>query len=219
MIVWPGSIASRASASSIIARATRSLMEPVGFSDSSFAHMRTSGFGDSRVSSTNGVFPIALTISARPGFLKVRRRRRDRPRWWRVKAHGRHLDRPQRSRLIHDPQLVGQPNQLQDVLDFVRPANQREVGVTLFGPVHGLQDEAHAGRAMNLRPRRSRAKLAWRASTSPRSALRAVSMCVKSSSPSNSRIVQPSRSSTWQRSPRVATTGAIWSPAVDSPFQ
>ena len=44
-IVWPGAIAPFSSASSIIERATRSLTEPVGLWDSSFAQMRTPGFG------------------------------------------------------------------------------------------------------------------------------------------------------------------------------
>ena len=58
-IVWPGSIAPRASASSIMYLATRSLTEPVGLRPSSFAQRRTSGFGVSRGSSTSGVLPIA----------------------------------------------------------------------------------------------------------------------------------------------------------------
>ena len=44
-------------------RATRSLTEPVGFWDSSFAQIRTPGFGLNRLSSTSGVFPIAWTRS------------------------------------------------------------------------------------------------------------------------------------------------------------
>ena len=62
-IVWPGAIAPRASASSIIERATRSLTEPVGLSLSSFAQMRTPGFGESCFSSTSGVLPIDATMS------------------------------------------------------------------------------------------------------------------------------------------------------------
>ena len=62
-IVWPGRMAPRSSASSIIARATRSLTEPVGLWDSSLAQMRTPGLGDSRLSSTSGVLPIACTMS------------------------------------------------------------------------------------------------------------------------------------------------------------
>src|SRR5436305_11578766 len=46
-----------ASAASIIAFATRSLMEPVGFWPSSFAKMRAPPRGDMRFSSTSGVFP------------------------------------------------------------------------------------------------------------------------------------------------------------------
>ncbi len=44
-IVVPGPIAPFASASSISARATRSLTDPVGLRDSSLAQMRTPGFG------------------------------------------------------------------------------------------------------------------------------------------------------------------------------
>ena len=62
-IVWPGLISPRSSASSIMARATRSLTDPVGLCDSSFAQMRTPGFGDMRLSSTSGVLPIACTMS------------------------------------------------------------------------------------------------------------------------------------------------------------
>src|SRR5437588_4791557 len=53
----PGCNSPAASAASIIALATRSLIEPVGFSPSSFAYMRTDGFGVSRLSSTSGVLP------------------------------------------------------------------------------------------------------------------------------------------------------------------
>ena len=62
-IVCPGEIAPFSSASSISARATRSLTEPVGLCDSSFAQMCTSGLGDSRGSSIRGVFPIDCTMS------------------------------------------------------------------------------------------------------------------------------------------------------------
>ena len=59
----PGPIAPRSSASSISERATRSLTEPVGLCDSSLAQIRTPGRGESRLSSTSGVFPIAWTMS------------------------------------------------------------------------------------------------------------------------------------------------------------
>ena len=62
-IVWPGPTAPLASASSISARATRSLTEPVGLRDSSFAQIRTPGFGDRLGSSTSGVLPIDCTMS------------------------------------------------------------------------------------------------------------------------------------------------------------
>src|SRR5438552_4891268 len=62
-IVCPGAIAPFSSASSISARATRSLTEPVGLCDSSLAHTCTPGLGDSRGSSTSGVFPIDCTMS------------------------------------------------------------------------------------------------------------------------------------------------------------
>ena len=57
--VWPGAIAPSASAASIIAFATRSLTEPVGLRPSSFAKIRTPGFGERRGSSTKGVLPTA----------------------------------------------------------------------------------------------------------------------------------------------------------------
>src|SRR6478752_4499073 len=53
----PGWSSPAASAASIIAFATRSLIEPVGFWPSSFAYRRTVGFGASRLSSTRGVLP------------------------------------------------------------------------------------------------------------------------------------------------------------------
>src|SRR5581483_354811 len=53
----PGSSSPEASAASIIASATRSLIDPVGFAPSSLAYSWTPGFGDSRVSSTSGVPP------------------------------------------------------------------------------------------------------------------------------------------------------------------
>ena len=62
-IVWPGRIAPFSSASSISERATRSLTEPVGLWDSSFAQIRTPGLGERRLSSTSGVLPIAWTMS------------------------------------------------------------------------------------------------------------------------------------------------------------
>ena len=62
-IVCPGRIRPLSSASSIIARATRSLTDPVGLRDSSLAHSRTPGFGLRRLSSTSGVCPIAWMMS------------------------------------------------------------------------------------------------------------------------------------------------------------
>src|SRR3954453_16782438 len=62
-IVSPGALASRSSASSISARATRSFTEPVGLWDSSLAQMRTPGLGERSLSSTSGVLPIAWTMS------------------------------------------------------------------------------------------------------------------------------------------------------------
>src|SRR5205809_4382792 len=55
----PGSSSPAASAASIMANATRSLIEPVGFWPSSFAYRRTDGFGASRRSSTSGVLPTS----------------------------------------------------------------------------------------------------------------------------------------------------------------
>ena len=63
-IVWPGRISPCSSADSISDRATRSFTDPVGFADSSFAQMRTPGFGEKRLSSTSGVLPIAATRSS-----------------------------------------------------------------------------------------------------------------------------------------------------------
>ena len=62
-IVCPGAIAPFSSASSISAFATRSLTEPVGLRDSSFAQIRTPGLGERRGSSTSGVLPIDCTTS------------------------------------------------------------------------------------------------------------------------------------------------------------
>ncbi len=62
-MVWPGLIRPFSSASSMRERATRSLIEPVGFADSSLAQMRTPGLGERRLSSTSGVLPIACTRS------------------------------------------------------------------------------------------------------------------------------------------------------------
>jgi hypothetical protein len=62
-IVWPGRMRPLSSASSMSARATRSLTEPVGLKDSIFAQMRTPGLGERRLSSTSGVLPIAWTMS------------------------------------------------------------------------------------------------------------------------------------------------------------
>src|SRR6266545_409590 len=62
-IVWPLRSAPEARASSIIARATRSLSEPVGLAPSSLAQIRMRGDGDSRRSSTMGVWPMVATRS------------------------------------------------------------------------------------------------------------------------------------------------------------
>src|SRR3954447_20562756 len=53
----PGSSSPADSAATIIASATRSFVEPVGFWPSSFAYSRTDGFGLRRRSSTSGVLP------------------------------------------------------------------------------------------------------------------------------------------------------------------
>src|SRR5689334_4303406 len=57
--VQPGSSSPSDSAFSIIARAGRSLMEPVGLRSSSLAHNRTCGAGDSDGRPTSGVSPTA----------------------------------------------------------------------------------------------------------------------------------------------------------------
>ena len=62
-IVCPGAISPFSSASSISARATRSLTDPVGLWDSSLAQIRTPGLGLRRLSSTSGVWPMAWTMS------------------------------------------------------------------------------------------------------------------------------------------------------------
>ncbi len=62
-IVCPGESAPFSSASSISARATRSLTDPVGLRDSSLAQMRTPGLGERRGSSISGVLPIDCTMS------------------------------------------------------------------------------------------------------------------------------------------------------------
>jgi hypothetical protein len=56
-IVQPGRSSPSFSASSIIRRAGRSLIEPVGLRSSSLAQSRTSGVGDSLGSPTSGVPP------------------------------------------------------------------------------------------------------------------------------------------------------------------
>src|SRR3954471_24176753 len=53
----PGSSSPEASAASIIALATRSLIDPVGFWPSSLAKMRTPSLGERRCNSTSGVLP------------------------------------------------------------------------------------------------------------------------------------------------------------------
>src|SRR5689334_15734176 len=67
-IVHPGVRRPSASARSTIARATRSLMDPVGLRSSSFAHSRTSGDGDKVGRPTSGVLPTESTrLSKRMG--------------------------------------------------------------------------------------------------------------------------------------------------------
>src|SRR5205823_5806489 len=63
-MVAPGFRRPSRSASSTMALAMRSFSEPVGFWPSSFAHMRTPGFGDSRWMPTSGVSPIAARMSS-----------------------------------------------------------------------------------------------------------------------------------------------------------
>src|SRR5665809_69493 len=72
--VVPGWIRPSFSAISIIFRAGRSLIEPVGLRSSSFAHNRTSGLGDSRGRPTRGVLPTeARRSSYRVTGLRSRR--------------------------------------------------------------------------------------------------------------------------------------------------
>ena len=56
-IVQPGVRSPSRSAASIIAKAARSLIEPVGFRSSNFAQRRTSALGERLGRPTNGVFP------------------------------------------------------------------------------------------------------------------------------------------------------------------
>src|SRR6188472_3427272 len=64
-IVQPGRSVPSFSATSTIFRAARSLMEPVGFWSSSFAHRRTSTDGDSRGSPTSGVPPTEPSVDSK----------------------------------------------------------------------------------------------------------------------------------------------------------
>src|SRR4051812_40873185 len=71
-IVHPGRNRPRSSASSTIASAARSLIEPVGLRSSSLAQRRTSGLGDSVGSPTSGVLPTEASrssylVTERPG--------------------------------------------------------------------------------------------------------------------------------------------------------
>jgi hypothetical protein len=59
--VQPGVSSPSASAFSIMARAGRSLMEPVGLRSSSFAQSRTSGVGERFGRPTSGVSPTAAS--------------------------------------------------------------------------------------------------------------------------------------------------------------
>src|SRR6058998_1883853 len=82
-----GSSSSRPGSSSpaaIMALATRSLIEPVGFWPSSFAYSRTPG-GASRASSTRGVFP---TRSRTDGASALATRHRGQQDHLGVVAHG-----------------------------------------------------------------------------------------------------------------------------------
>src|SRR5262249_9067124 len=63
-IVSPGRRLPSASASSTIFSAIRSFDDPPGFWPSSFAHIRTAGFGDSSWMATSGVSPISPRTSS-----------------------------------------------------------------------------------------------------------------------------------------------------------
>src|SRR3954451_1571458 len=71
----PGSSSPDASAASIIASATRSLIEPVGFAPSSLAYSWTLRFGERRGSSTSGVEPIRSRTPGARRLAKVFRHR------------------------------------------------------------------------------------------------------------------------------------------------
>jgi hypothetical protein len=62
--VRPGVRVPSASASRIIWRAMRSLIDPAGFWPSSLARIRTSGLGLRRLTSTIGVLPMSSTTEA-----------------------------------------------------------------------------------------------------------------------------------------------------------
>src|ERR687887_432350 len=72
----PGSSSPACSAASTIARATRSLIEPVGFWPSSFAYSCTPGCDDNRGSSTSGVFPTRSSSEVPTGPASTTRHRR-----------------------------------------------------------------------------------------------------------------------------------------------
>src|SRR3954462_4914968 len=72
--IEPGRRRPRASRSSISARATRSLTEPVGFAPSSFTNRRMAGSGESLGTPTRLVWPIAATMSSNAGAVTVEAR-------------------------------------------------------------------------------------------------------------------------------------------------
>ena len=64
MMVSPGRMTPRASASSIRLFAVRSLIDPVGLWLSILARMRTSGLGERPDTSMSGVSPMVATMSS-----------------------------------------------------------------------------------------------------------------------------------------------------------
>jgi hypothetical protein len=75
--VSPGVSRRVAMAASIMARATRSFMLPVGFADSSFTTTRAPPSGGRRRNVTSGVLPIASSIPRpAPDIVVIARRQR-----------------------------------------------------------------------------------------------------------------------------------------------
>src|SRR5438067_221956 len=143
----PGSSSPTASAAPIIARATRSLIEPVGFWPSSFAYSRTDGFGARRGSSTSGVLPTSS---------------RREPAVWGLEPTGHRGEQDDRGTVVdRRVEPVERPNVLSldvdvherrdvVVLDELRP-QPREAGHEIVEQLaHGVAVGGHLARAADL---------------------------------------------------------------------